>query len=52
MGQDEPPLTKSPYVETWQDDVPTPPPGAFLLVTQAGDYFITQAGDFLETQAV
>jgi len=52
FGQDENPLVKTPYFETWQDDVPTPPPGSKLLITQAGDYLITQLGDFLETQAV
>ena len=52
FGQDKNPLVETPYFVTWQDDgTPTPPPGASLLITQAGDFLITQAGDFLQTQA-
>jgi len=51
LSHDENPVVETVYFERWNDDIPTPPPGASLLITQDGDYLITQGGDFLETQA-
>lgn len=44
------PLKKSLFIETWDDDAITPPPGSkfivtenlFILSTESGDEFITE----------
>lgn len=51
LGQDENPLVKSVFFRTWGDDVPTPPPGSDLMISESGDFMITEStADFMITE--
>jgi hypothetical protein len=42
-------VRKSPYIQELSIGIPTPPPEAFLLLDDSGDYLLDDSGDNLAT---
>lgn len=50
IGQDENPLVKSLFFDSWNDDLPLPPPIEERIISQLGDFVISETGVFMVTE--